>query len=385
MSLALMRDLAEAGIRVAAAGTKSPAGGLPLGFSSRAASETVLLPEEEYENALYDFCASLFEREGKRPALLPVGAATLSLLSREEVRERFSATCGLCIPAEETLRLLNDKTRAAKLAAELSVPLPRAFEPEPGEEIFSFAARISYPCVVKPPFGERLGLPAARRYRIARTEAEFLASYEHFSRIAGEAPLVQEFLTGGGFGCSVLANEGRIVTLICHRRVRELPVTGGPSTCCETVSYPLLEEYAERITGACRYTGPVMFEFKEDADGNPRFLEANPRLWGTYPLTRAANTGFSLSWFTLAWNEGNPDTPLPLPARAQPGKVRMRFFPSDLAAGLGYLRRGEAGRTAGMLWDLINPNVCDGLFEMRDLRPGIAYLRSFLQRNRYKG
>jgi hypothetical protein len=34
---------------------------------------------------------------------------------------------------------------------------------------------------------------------------------------------------------------------------------------------------------------------------------------------------------------------------------------------------------------MINPAVRDGLFERRDMRPGFAYLRSFLQRNRYKG
>ena len=126
MSLALMRDLAEAGIRVAAAGTKSPAGGLPLGFSSRAASETVLLPEEEYKTAVM-LLRFLFERR-QTPALLPVGAATLSPPLAEEVSERFSATSALH-PGGRNASSSQRQTRAAKLAAELSAA-PRAFEPE---------------------------------------------------------------------------------------------------------------------------------------------------------------------------------------------------------------------------------------------------------------
>jgi hypothetical protein len=89
MSLALIRDLAEAGIRVAAVAVKSSAGAAPLGFSSRYVSDTALLPEADYENALYSFCEFIYQRDGKKPALLPVGSAIAVPLSRKEVRERF--------------------------------------------------------------------------------------------------------------------------------------------------------------------------------------------------------------------------------------------------------------------------------------------------------
>ncbi len=241
---------------------------------------------------------------------------------------------------------------------------------------------MPYPCVIKPRFGEKLGLPAAQRYAIAHTPEEFILWYGHFSALAKETPIVQERLPGSGLGCSVLCRDGEIVNCICHRRIRELPVTGGPSTCCETIFAPGLEEYAARIAAACRYTGPLMLEFKEDADGIPRFLEANPRVWGTYPLTRAAKTGFSLAWFTLAWNAGNPEQVLPLPAQTRSAHVRMCYFPSDLIASLQYLRHGEPGRLLSAAGDFFNPAVRDGLFERRDMRPGFTYLRALLKRIR---
>lgn len=378
MSLALIRDLAQAGVKVICCEREDvPA---PLGFASKYAAQTVTLPAEGYLEALRDLCARVSREEGESPALLPVGASTLALLS--ENRGKFDPVCGLLIPTAEQLDAFNSKAAVAALGEELGVPVPRQFATAEGESLPDFFARLPLPCVVKPLCGEKFGLSAAQRYVIVTDAAQGAAAYEKFRSITREAPLVQEYLPGGALGCSVLAREGEVLAALCHRRLREYPVSGGPSACCERVSRPDLEDYAARMVKKTGYSGLAMFEFKEDAQGKPRLLEVNPRVWGTFPLTRVSRSGIPLLWCAASWNAGNPGRELPLPQCPEPKSRKMSFFPSDLISGLGYLKKGKPGKALGALADLLNPAVRDGLWEWGDPKPGLMYYRSLLRKEK---
>lgn len=384
MSLALIRDLGQAGVQVVTCERDShrdsksaPA----LGALSRSTSRHVWLPEEGYLDALYGLCREVGETQGCRPALLPVGAKTLAALAAD--RQRFSQVCGLVIPTPEQLDLMNSKERVAALAEQLGVPVPEQFARRAGESAEAFARRLPLPCVVKPVCGEKLGLGAAARYVIAKTLEQAAEGFLRFRDMAGEDPVVQTYLPGGGMGCSVLAVEGRVAASICHRRLREYPISGGPSSCCACVDRPDLEEYAAKLVAETGYSGLAMFEFKEDGDGAPRLLEVNPRIWGTFPLTRVAESGIPLLWCTLAWNAGNPDKPAALPPQRKPRPKRMIFAASDLMAAVGYARGGRPKAVLEALGDLLNPGVRDGLFEWRDMAPALAYYRSLLTKERH--
>jgi len=382
MSLALIRDLDDSGVSVIACHRDEPDGMPPLGFFSGHTAQRQVLPSDGYEEALYELCRTVAERDGRRPALLPVGTSTLVMLSTPETQARFSSVCGLFIPTSEHLDKLNDKSYVAELAKTHGIPVPRSYAPADGESVDSFLAGVPLPCVVKPRWGEGLGLSAAQRYVIAFTQAELNKSFTHYFDLADEIPLIQEYLPGEAKGCSVLAQNGTIMRMICHRRIREYPVTGGPSTCCETIRDSLLEEYATRMVSASGLNGLAMFEFKDDADGHARLLEVNPRIWGTYPLTRLAKTDFSYTWFVLSFNNGNPDATIPCPQEPEYLMHRMHFFPSDLAAAQGYLNAGKREKARGAFLDLLRPGVKDGLFEWGDMRPALSYWLSLLKRDK---
>lgn len=377
MAPALIRDLGRAGVRVVCCEREGvPA---PLGFRSRYSARNVTLPAEGWAEALYALCGELAQEDRRRPALLPVGAGTLAVLAA--ARERFGSVCGLCIPTRSQLDLLNSKAAVSELAGRLGIPVPLAFVRGAEEEIGDFAARLPLPCVVKPLCGEKMGLSAAQRYAVVRTPAEATERFTYFRGLAGEDPVVQEHLPGGGLGCSVLCEDGAVRAALCHRRIREFPVAGGPSACCDRVDRPDLEAHAAAMVKELHFTGLAMFEFKEDAAGAPRLLEVNPRVWGTFPLTRVSRSGIPLLWFTLAWNRGNPE-PLPLPALSPFRPCRMRFAPSDLMSAVGYFKRGERKRALDAAADLLRPSVKDGLWEWSDPGPGLSYYASLLKRGR---
>ena len=329
MSLALIRDLAQAGVEVITceqsrcrgSGT-SPA----LGALSRYASRHVWLEGPE---ALRDLCREIGLARDCLPALLPVGAATLAIIA--ENRGDFDPLCGLCIPTAEQLDLLNSKPRLAALAAGLGVPLPESMAP--GEDLDQFLDRQGLPCVVKPVCGEKLGLTAAARYAVAATREEAREAWERFSRLAGEPPVVQGYLPGRALGCSVLARSGEVLAAVCHRRIREYPAAGGPSTCCESFYDEAMIRRAYELLSSFRFVGMAMVEFK-----GAFVLEVNPRVWGSFPMTERADSPFAQRYARAAMGER-------LDYRPQDYKtgVRMRFTLNDGAAMLDYLRRGRPG------------------------------------------
>ena len=383
MSLALIRDLSQAGAEVITCeweGHRDNPAAPALGALSRHVSRHVWLPEGRGAEPVRELCGEILAERGERPALLPVGAATLAAAAAD--RQRFDPVCGLAIPTPEQLDLFNSKERLAALAASLGVPVPESFSPEAGEPVEGFARRLPLPCVVKPVCGEKLGLAAAQRYAIVRSPEEAEAHYRRFASLSGQAPVVQAYLSGAGLGCDLLAHRGEIVAAICHQRIREYPVSGGPSSCCRCVDRPDLREYAARLVAETGYTGLAMFEFKEDGQGRPCLLEVNPRIWGTFPLTRVTGSGIPLLWAILAHNAGNPGAPIPLPEIPVPRQRKMIFAASDLMAALGYARRGRPGQLLAALGDLLNPAVRDGLFEWRDMLPGLAYYRSLITKEK---
>lgn len=379
MSLALIRDLGEAGVTVITCekeshrnAPSSPA----LGSLSRYRARHVWLPDETYASGLEALCREIGTQYGCRPALLPVGAATLGMVAA--AKTGFDRVAGLLIPSVEQLDRMNDKEQVSGLAESLGVPVPQCHTITDDADF----AGISYPCVIKPHCGEKLGLSAAQRYVIARSPEAARQHYNRFLELSGEAPLVQSYLSGGGLGCSVLARDGQVLAAIAHRRLREYPISGGPSSCCVALDPAPYLPWVEKLVEETGYSGLAMFEFKEDAAGNAHLLEVNPRIWGTFPLTRISGSGIPLTWFIQAWNQGNPDKFIPT-ASAQPRYgSKMIFCASDLMSAVGYTKAGKPGKALSAVCDLVNPFVRDGLWEWKDLRPALAYFRSLLGKER---
>jgi len=160
-------------------------------------------------------------KEYEHPVLFCVGAVTLNTVAAR--REEFAALANFLIAPKETLDASLQGERASARAGAWH----------------SCAARVrrhagELPVVVKPHCGEKFGLKAADRYAVANNEAEFDAIMEKMQRY-DPSPIVQQKITGAGAGVSLLlGRESELLGALCHRRVREYPITGGPSTCCES-------------------------------------------------------------------------------------------------------------------------------------------------------
>ncbi len=318
-AIAAVRTLGRAGYRVVVTQTKGDCPVEPGAFVSRFTAERRWIDgsatDAEYPERLRSLLA-----EYDHPVLFCIGAATLSAVSAE--RERFAPLCDFLIAPPETLQSLNDKEVVHQRALELGLPVPREYHS--GEE-------LSYPVVVKPHCGEKFGLKAKDRYAIAENPADYARIMDSMRRYDPE-PIVQQKVSGDGFGASLLLDrDSRLVGAVCHRRIREYPITGGPSTCCESIYDPEKIDIAYRLLSSFRFVGMAMVEFKGDC-----ILEVNPRIWGSFPLTDCADSPFACRYARSAAGEV-------LDYQPQDYKigVRMRFLLNDTAAILQSLRHGN--------------------------------------------
>lgn len=226
-----------------------------------------------------EFLAAL-ERElnvGRYDVLLPMELATQLLVA--ENRRRLEPMVRIPFADAERTRRVHDKGFLAAFAREHGFECPATFHPAGPEDAAALAPALPYPVLVKPRHSSG-GRGILRVNRPADLLAAYAAAHARFG-----APVVQEYLPPGGdaFGVAVLMNfasEPR--ASFAYRRVREYPVSGGPSTLRESVWRPDLREAAERLLSLLGWVGVAMVEFKVDPrDGRAKLLEVNPRFWGS--------------------------------------------------------------------------------------------------------
>ena len=171
---------------------------------------------------------------------------------------------------------------------------------------------------------------------IVRDRAQLLSALKHFEKDNGSAACcsgvpwrIRRGLLGSGKGrAGARVGLPQAYTRVSRDR-RSLQLL-------QKTDAPQLLTAAARLVEAKSYSGVAMFEFKADAKGVCRLLEVNPRVWGTYPLTRVCGSNFTYMWYSAALD-------LPLPAFDGGREVKMVYYPSDFAAMLGYLKHGNIG------------------------------------------
>jgi predicted ATP-grasp superfamily ATP-dependent carboligase len=183
---------------------------------------------------------------------------------------------------------------------------------------------------------------------------------------------MQEYIQGVGVGFSALYDQKHCCVMsFQHKRLREYPVEGGPSTYCQSIFQKNIDETGKKLLDFLQWTGPAMVEFKYD-DSKERLvlLEINPRYWGSLPLARHSNLNFPLAHFKLI-TTGEVQSPA---SYAQGEKVKFIF--TDLLALLGEMSKER--RYFSIAWsylkEFFDSKLSWGLWMLKDPWPSVRYL-----------
>jgi predicted ATP-grasp superfamily ATP-dependent carboligase len=292
-AIAVIRSLGRGGLHVIAADDdrRSP------GFRSRYTAEWLVYPDPAADPAglvelLHDHAAA-----GRVDLIVPVSDEVLLPLAA--ARERFAGLSALAIPDDAALEQVTDKAATIELARRLGVPVPPTALVRSADEALAAAPGLGWPVVLKPAASRVLRDRSVERFEVAYADgAQGLAA--GMGRFAGRCPvLLQEYRAGEGHGVELLVDRGRPLMAFQHRRLHEVPITGGVSSLRESVAVdPELLGYATRLLEALRWTGLAMVEFRVGADG-PVLMEVNGRIWGSLPLAVKCGIDFPLALAAL--------------------------------------------------------------------------------------
>jgi len=156
---------------------------------------------------------------------------------------------------------------------------------------------VEYPLVIKP--RESSG---SRGIMYVKKPSEFPAALRKVQD-RYPLPIVQEYIPhGGAYGVGALFNRNsEPKAAFVYKRLREYPVTGGPSTLRESVKNDEIKEIALNLLKSLKWTGIAMVEFRVDArDGRPKLMEINPRFWGSLQLAIISGMDFPYLLYKMA-------------------------------------------------------------------------------------
>ena len=353
MSIAAVRALSRAGYRVVVTQTRGDAKAAPAVSVSRHCAQFRWIDgcaaDTEYKERLLSVL-----QEYEKPVLFCVGAATLNMVAAQ--REEFASFADFLIASKPILDQLNDKEIVHARAEQLGIPVPKQYDTTPD----------GFPVVVKPHCGEKFGLKAADRYAVAQNAEEYDAIMKKMRQYDPQ-PLVQQKITGDGAGVSLLLDsDGKLICALCHRRIREYPVSGGPSTCCESFYDEAMIKQAYQLLHSFGFVGFAMVEFKGSC-----ILEVNPRVWGSFPMTEATDSPLVVQYARAASGQAVQYTP-----KDYKVGVRMRFLLNDTVAILHYLKAGQIGTALRGIGDVFTAK--EALHCKGDNRVFRAYLKQSL-------
>ena len=190
----------------------------------------------------------------------------------------------------ETLLRADNKAETIKIAMENGIPCPKTFFIDDVEDVKKIIDELIFPVVIKP--RESAG---SRGLEYVTEKGNLIETFEKTTKSFGKM-IIQELIPPGGdtYGFEALFNknsEPRAVFV--HKRLREFPITGGPSTFRVSVENQEIKTLGTRLLQKFGWYGIAMVEFKIDPrDNTPRLMEINPRFWGSLPLSIASGVDF---------------------------------------------------------------------------------------------
>ncbi|UCE02511.1 MAG: ATP-grasp domain-containing protein [Candidatus Latescibacterota bacterium] len=286
-AISIIRSLGRSGYEVVAADSNDQS----LGFRSRYASDTLLYPDPRSEPDRFCDCLLNAVREKGIDLVVPVTDWVIQPLAR--VREAFAPHTRLALADNVALTQVINKERTRQLAAGLGVPVPETRPVRSVGEALEAAPRLGWPVVLKPQSSYQLG-NGRETESFGVVYADSAIDLERkMTRFEGHCTvLLQEYHCGAGFGVEMLASRGRVLAAFQHRRLHEMPVTGGASTYRESCALdPQLYEFSARLLAALEWTGLAMVEYKV-GEGGPVLMEINGRVWGSLPLAIKSGMDF---------------------------------------------------------------------------------------------
>jgi predicted ATP-grasp superfamily ATP-dependent carboligase len=330
MGYAVARSLAQAGHKIIAAGSAAP---------TMCRDLTGLEGEFAYPDPFQEldaFLQALEERAARYEVELffPVHEETFVMSYH---RARLARSAPVLAPDFAALMRAHDKAGLPEHARTCGIPVPETVLADSRGALQEAVGRVGLPAVLKPRFGSGANKTAVIRERSQLEKVSVGKGAKEF--------VVQSYFEGVGVSFAGLAWHGRMVALSGHRRLREIPITGGASTARATFDHAQMRAATERLLRHLQIDGVVMAEYRfNPSTGAYCLLELNPRYWGGVATAIRSAVDFPLLHLRAAIGELPAHLPV-TPTR----DVQGRWLLGETRAFFEFLRYRRWREAAAML------------------------------------
>jgi predicted ATP-grasp superfamily ATP-dependent carboligase len=265
----------------------------------------------------------------------------------------------LPMPEMPILRTLISKHETLARVALEKIPTPFTILPVDENEAEQLSREIQLPFLIKGERGEN-----CKNLRVVTDRKNLLPLYREIVRSEasyGGRPALQEMIQGPAYSVGGLFHKGRPLRLCAHRKLLTYPPAGGVTVRGVTERPEALLEEAFKTFAVFRYTGLGHAEFiRDERDGRFKFIEINPRLWGSIGIAEHAGVDLYRPYQALARGiTVQPDL------HYEEGVVYHRF-----SAEMQLILKSPL-RLAGFLKDAMDPRVASD-FTWSDPGPYLA-------------
>ncbi|PHR95611.1 MAG: hypothetical protein COA78_29885 [Blastopirellula sp.] len=188
----------------------------------------------------------------------------------------------LILPNKATFEYAFNKEKTLLLAKKLNIPVPsNSYVTTDNFDIGDFT---SYPLFVKPVQSKGVSENGSFNLQpvLVESASELSTSVNKFLKYTPVQ--IQQCVPGVGVGIEVLCKQGKIIRAFAHKRLHEIPLTGGGSSYRKSIPMPAdLYQYSEQLMRSLNWHGVAMVEFKSE-NNNHWLMEINGRFWGSLPL-----------------------------------------------------------------------------------------------------
>ncbi len=308
--------------------------------------------------------------------VMPTGDGAMAAVAQNY--DALSELAHIGAPPPAIMERVLDKSLTLEAAKECGIPIPASHTVDDPSEVPNLIRNFQFPVIAKPVIRK-----GANTYRIKYfATAEQLLAELSSDEEAWRGALLQEYIPGVGKGIGVLMHDNDPVAMFQHRRIKELPYTGGVSVMAEAEAVdPKLGELAVSLLRQIEWQGVALVEYRYDpSDGRFALMEINGRYWGSLFLPYLAGVDFPYYEWQLAHGE-RPQVPDTYKVGLQ-----ARWLVGDIARLHGILdgsHRSEIDppapwkETFRFIWNF-NPRTRGAIWSMADPMPAIAELRASL-------
>lgn len=295
-ALATVRSLGRAGVFIVVGAERKTA----MALHSKYATCTFVYPSAyNAQEACIESIIESAKKCAEKPVVYAFSDATY--LTLYAYREALTPYVLLAFPEEKSVEIAFNKAATYSLAKVSGIPTIPTYAPATQDELRRVAESLTYPAVVKTrrsvTWHNGVGIFGSASF--VHSANALLTHAKELLQKTGEMPLMQPLIFGEEYGVEMLVHNGNAYAQVAHHRIRSLSPTGGASVYKEILEDGELRKtlvlYAETLVQKLTWEGPVMVEFKVDADTRTVYLmEINGRFWGSLPLSVFAGVDIPL-------------------------------------------------------------------------------------------